>query len=424
MIYIGLLGCGTVGSGLYHLMENNRYNITKQAGEEVVIKRVLARHPEKALALGIQPEKICTSIGPIIDDPDISVVVELIGGVDDAYTFVRGALMAKKHVVTANKDLLAQSFTELYALAAENGVTLSFEASVGGGIPLIGPLYRTLAASPVYNIMGILNGTTNYILTRMSREGLSYEKALSMAQELGYAEADPTADVEGFDAARKIAILSSLAFHTNVTASDVRCTGISAVTKTDIEFAAANNYAIKLLAVGHHAEEGVEVYVRPALVPMAHPLASVSDAYNAVFISGQGLGDIMLYGQGAGSAPTAGSVMGDILEICRRGKDSGSLALSSLIYESLPIVDAGEAEAAFYIRLMVHDKPRVLAGIAGTLSDHGISLASLVQAQREGDMAELMLFTHTAKSAWVDDALNELLQRDYVVSGSSILCLA
>lgn len=422
MINIGVLGCGTVASGVYRLLENNRYNIIKQAGEDVVIKKILARTPEKALALGIKPEQICSTIEPIIEDPDISVVVELIGGVDDAYTYVRRALMAKKHVVTANKDLLAQSFTELYALANENGVTLSFEASVGGGIPLIGPLYRTLAASPVDSIVGILNGTTNYILTRMSRDGLSYNKALSLAQQLGYAEADPTADVAGFDAARKIAILSSLAFHSPVTTSDVDCTGISDITGTDIGFAASNGYAIKLLAMGKHDERGIGVCVRPALVPLAHPLASVSDAYNAVFLSGKGLGDIMLYGQGAGAAPTAGSVVGDILEICRRGKDSVSLSVSSLIYEDLPIRDPGEAEGAFYIRLMVHDKPRVLAGIAGILSDNGISLASLVQAQREGDLAELMLFTHTAKDSWVKAAMKELGKKDYVVSGNSILC--
>lgn len=422
MINIGVLGCGTVASGVYRLLQNNRYNIIKQAGEDVVIKRILARTPEKALELGIRPEQICSDIEPIINDPDISVVVELIGGVDDAYTFVRRALMAKKHVVTANKDLLAQSFTELYTLANENGVSLSFEASVGGGIPLIGPLYRTLAASPVDSITGILNGTTNYILTCMSRDGIGYAEALQRAQQLGYAEANPTADVDGFDAARKIAILASLAFHSTVTASDVDCTGISAITKTDIDFAASNGFAVKLLAMGKHDENGISVSVRPALVPLSHPLASVSDAYNAVFLSGKGLGDVMLYGQGAGAAPTAGSVVGDILEICRRGKDSGSLSVSSLIYEDLPIVDAGEAEGAFYIRLMVHDKPRVLAGIAGILSDHGISLASLVQAQREGDMAELMLFTHSAKSGWVDAAMTELKKKEYVVSGNSILC--
>ena len=421
MIYIALLGCGTVASGVYRLLQNNRHNIIQQAGEDVVIKYILARHPEKALALGVNPERICTSIEPILNDPEVSVVVELIGGVEDAYTFVRRALEAKKHVVTANKDLLAQSFAELYALASENGVSLSFEASVGGGIPLIGPLYRTLAASPVYSITGILNGTTNYILTRMTRDGLAYDEALRSAQELGYAESDPTADVEGFDAARKIAILSSLAFHSPVTARDVRCTGISAVTKADIAFAASVGYVIKLLAVGRQTEDGIEVYVRPAFVPGTHPLASVNDAYNAVFLSGQGLGDIMLYGQGAGAAPTAGSVVGDIMEICRRGTDSAGPSVSSLIYENLPIRDAGEVSAPFYIRLTVHDKPRVLAGVAGILSDHGISLASLVQSQLEGDMAELMLCTHMAKSASVDAAMAELKRKDYVVDGNSIL---
>ena len=423
MLQIAILGCGTVASGVCRLLESNQYNIRKQTEEGIAVKKILARHPEKARALGLKEEQICTDFEQIVNDPDISVVVELIGGTEDAYTYICRAMKAGKHVVTANKDLIALRFRELLALAEENGVTFSYEASVGGGIPLIGPLYRTLAAGQVLSIRGILNGTTNYILTRMSRDGMSYRDALLLAQQKGYAEADPTSDVEGADAARKIAILSSLAFHTSVTYEDVCHEGISALTETDISFAAASGYTIKLLGMASLLNGVVEACVRPVFVPLSHPLATVSDAYNAVFLNGDAVGDIMLYGQGAGSLPTAGSVVGDIMEICRRGRHGHVPTAGSVLYEKLPLRDIGESENIYYVRLLVEDRPKVLSGIAGIFGDFGISLASLVQEQRGSGMAELMLFTHRAREKDMRGALAALRERPYVNGGNAIVCM-
>ena len=423
MIDIAILGCGVVGSGVVRLLNQNRYNIEKQIEGQIRIKRVLARHPEKAFALGLTGEQVCTDFDTIINDASIAVVVELIGGTDDAYTYVTRALKAKKHVVTANKDLLALHLKELLALAAENGVSLSFEASVCGGIPLIGPLQKTLSSGKITGICGILNGTTNYILTRMTRDGMSYADALRLAQQKGYAEANPASDVEGADAARKIAILSSLSFHTELTYPQVPHEGIAEITETDIAFAAASGYTVKLLGLASHSAAGVEACVRPAFVPLSHPLASVSDAYNAVFLTGEAVGDVMLYGQGAGSLPTAASVMGDIMEIVRRGPAGRVPSASSLLYEDFPVRDMGESENSYYVRLLVEDKPKVLSGIAGIFGDYGISLASLVQEQREGSLAELMFFTHKAAERAVRGALFTLKTLPYVRGGNAIVCL-
>lgn len=423
MLEIAILGCGVVASGVVELLSSNRHNILKQTGEGISVKKVLARHPEKARALGLAEEQICTDFNEIESDPDISVVVELIGGTTDAYTYICRAMKAGKHVVTANKDLIALRFRELLALAEENRVTFSYEASVGGGIPLIGPLGRTLAAGQILSLRGILNGTTNYILTRMSRDGMSYREALALAQQKGYAEADPTSDVEGADAARKVAILSSLAFHTPVTYEDVFHEGISALTETDIAFAASSGYTVKLLGMASLIENGVQACVRPVLVPLSHPLATVSDAYNAVFLNGSAVGDVMLYGQGAGSLPTAGSVVGDIMEICRRGKNSPVQPVDSVLYEHLPLRDIGESENIYYVRLLVEDKPKVLSGIAGIFGDFGISVASLVQEQRGSGHAELMFFTHRAKDKDMRGALVTLRTLPYVTGGNAIVCM-
>lgn len=423
MLQIAILGCGTVASGVCKLLASNEHNIRKQTEEGIAVKKILARHPEKARALGLREEQICTDFEEIVSDPKIAVVVELIGGTNDAYTYICRALKAGKHVVTANKDLIALRFRELLALAEENRVTLSFEASVGGGIPLIGPLSRTLAAGRVLSLHGILNGTTNYILTRMSRDKMSYGEALALAQQKGYAEADPTSDVEGADAARKVAILASLAFHTSITFEDVHHEGISSLTETDISFAASSGYTIKLLGMASLHEDAVETCVRPVLVPVSHPLATVSDAYNAVFINGDAVGDVMLYGQGAGSLPTAGSVVGDIMEICRSKQNGHVPSAGSVLFERLNKRDIGESENIYYVRLLVEDKPKVLSGIAGVFGDYGISLASLVQEQRGNGMAELMLFTHRAYEKDMRNAMQALRSLSYVNGGNAIVCM-
>ena len=421
MIQIAVLGCGTVASGVIRLLRKNGDNIEKQLGKKIVLKKVLARTPEKARKLGLREDQICGNAEEILTDPEISVVVELIGGTDDAYRYITAAMNAGKHVVTANKDLIASRYRELTETADKNRVLLAFEASVGGGIPIVDPIRRTLAANEIRSIYGILNGTTNYILTRMTRDGMSYEDALRQAQELGYAEADPTSDVEGGDAARKIAILSTLAFHTPVAYEDVSHEGISGLTKTDIAFADRSGYVFKLLAVAQKSDGGCEVYVRPALLPKTHPLAAVSDAFNAVFINGDAVGEIMLYGRGAGSMPTASSVVGDLMSVVKES-EAGRFGPSHKL-PRIPVSGIGETPHVYYIRLAVEDRPLVLANVARVFGEYGVSLASLVQEERGNDGAELMIFTHASSENSVSGAMRALEELDCVYNGAYRICL-
>lgn len=421
MIQIAILGCGTVGSGVIRLLQTHGESIRMQLGEDIVIKKVLARTPKKARDLGLREEQICGDFNEIVSDPGISAVIELIGGIDDAYSYITQSLNAKKHVVTANKDLIALHYLELMELASKNGVSFAFEASVGGGIPLIDSIRRTLAANRIESMYGILNGTTNYILTKMTQEGWSYGEALARAQELGFAEADPTSDVEGHDAARKIAILSTLAFHTPVSYYDVYHEGISGITTADIRFAGRSGYVFKLLGVAERTKTGCTAYVRPALVPSGHPLAAVSESFNAVFLKGDAVGDVMLYGRGAGSLPTASSVVGDLMSAFRSGENRGETG--PVCFENLNVEDVSGTEHVYYVRLAVVDRPLVLAGVARVFGEHGVSLASLVQEEREDGKAELMLFTHQAKEKDIREAMDELRAMDSVCEGAARICL-
>ena len=410
MIGIGILGCGTVASGVIELITTHKKTIKRQLGEEVVIRRVLARTPEKARRLGLTDEEICSDADTVIYDPEVSVVIELMGGVTAAHDCICKALKAKKHVVTANKDLVATRYRELIRLAEENGVGFAFEASVGGGIPLIDSIRRTLAANRIESILGILNGTTNYILTKMTREGLSYEEALSDAQALGFAEADPTSDVGGGDAARKIAILATLAFHTDVSYYDVWHEGIPGISPRDIRFASQSGYVFKLLAMAHQKHKVCQVCVRPALVPVSHPLASVSDSFNAVFLTGDAVGEVMLYGRGAGAKPTASSVVGDLMNLVS-GKGAG---LSTEGFAHLQLGDVADDENVYYVRVGVKDRPLVLSKVAAAFGKENVSLRSLVQETRGEDRAELFLFTHEASEGQLRRAAETLRAMDAV----------
>ena len=412
MIQIAILGCGTVASGVIRLLALHGESIRDQLGEEVAIRKVLARTPAKALALGLTEDRICSDFSEILHDPEISVVIELIGGTGDAYTYILQSLEAGKHVVTANKDLIATHFQELSEIAAAHNVRFAFEASVGGGIPLVDSIRRTLAANRITSMYGILNGTTNYILTKMTQDGLSYDEALADAQRLGYAEADPTADVGGGDAARKIAILSMLAFHSPVSYYDVYHEGIPGITPTDIRFADRSGYVFKLLGIARQYADSCDAYVRPALVPKRHPLASVSDSFNAVFVIGDAVGEVMLYGRGAGSLPTASSVVGDLMNIVRASRGHTAAAISC--YEHLPVRDILDSENVYYVRLCVKDRPMVLARVARVFGEHGVSLRSLVQESHEGDRAELLLFTHRASQRDLSAAMEDLNVLDSV----------
>ncbi|MBO4367576.1 MAG: homoserine dehydrogenase [Clostridia bacterium] len=318
---IAILGCGTVGSGTVKLLMKNEKEYTAKAGEPVVIKKLLERHPEKALALGVPAETIVSSFDEILADDSIETVVELIGGRTWAYEYTKQCLKAGKNVVTANKDMLAEYLGELSALAHANGAMLMYEASVGGAIPVIGSVSRSLAANRISRIYGILNGTTNYILTRMCEDAMPYEEALADSQRLGYAEADPTNDVRGYDSARKLAVLASLVFGRSVHMADIGITGIEGITRQDILDASAEGKTIKLVAEAYLEGEKLCASVKPVKLPLADPLASVNDCFNAVCFIGDACGEIMLYGRGAGSLPTASAVVGDIIEICRRRHD-------------------------------------------------------------------------------------------------------
>lgn len=405
MINIGLLGCGTVGSGVVKLLKKNEEIITKRTGDTIVIKKVLEKDRDKCLSLGIDERMIVQDISEILNDEEIDIIVELIGGIEPAFDFIVQAMQKGKSVVTANKDLIAIKGRELFEMAEENNVDFYFEASVAGGIPIIYPLKQSLAGNRIRKVIGILNGTTNYILTKMSREGRAFDEILAEAQKLGYAEADPSSDVNGLDAARKIAILSSIAFNTRVTLDNVYVEGITSIEPADIRYAQELGYVVKLLAIAKEDEEGrVQARVHPAFIPRTHPLAAVDDVFNAVFVQGDAVGEIMHYGRGAGQMPTASAVVGDIIDIARNIMYNVNGRIGCTCYESKPIVNIKQLNAQFYIRMTVKDRPGVLAGIAGVFGNNNVSIATVLQKTR-GDMAELIMITHEVREQDLEDSL-------------------
>lgn len=415
MIQIGLLGCGTVGSGVVKLLEKNAATIAQRSGDEVVIRRVLEQDVDKCLALGIEPDRITSNFEDIVNDPEIDIVVELIGGIEPASTYILEAMCQGKHVVTANKDLIAVNGQALFETAEKHQVDFYFEASVGGGIPIVYPLKQSLAGNQIQQVIGILNGTTNYILTKMSRQGLDYQQVLEEAQALGYAEADPASDVSGLDAARKIAILSSIAFNSRVTLDDVYVEGITGITAEDIRYAHELGFVIKLLAIAKENEWGqIQVRVHPAFLPANHPLAAVNDVFNAVYVQGDAVGEIMHFGRGAGQMPTASAVVGDVIEIVRNLNHQTNARIGCTCYEQKPIVSINELEVEYYIRMRVTDRPGVLAGIAGVFGNNNVSIATVLQKSSDDNMAELIMITHRVREKSLRDALA-------VLSGMSIV---
>jgi homoserine dehydrogenase len=405
-INIAVLGLGTVGQGVVKVIQNNAKQWENKCGAEINIKKVLVKNPEKKREVELPPQVITTDWQEIVSDPEIKVVVELIGGTEPARTYILEALNNGKNVVTANKDVLAEYGEELFELSSRSGLDLCFEASVAGGIPIINPLKQSLVANNIEYVMGIVNGTTNYILTKMSREGLSFQDALAEAQELGYAEADPTADVGGYDAARKIAILASLAFHTRVRFQDVYVEGITSITPQDLNYARELGLTIKLLGIAREVEEGVEVRVHPCLIPQNHPLANVNDSFNAVFIKGDAVGETMFYGRGAGQLPTASSVAGDIIEVINNIRTNCTGRQSCTCYEHKHLKPIGEITAKYYLRLHVLDRPGVLASIAGVFGNHGVSLGTVLQKNGHNQgIAEIVVITHQVKESDMQDAL-------------------
>ncbi|HEX6424695.1 MAG TPA: homoserine dehydrogenase [Acidimicrobiales bacterium] len=425
-VRIGLLGCGNVGAALVELIGDRGDAIAARTGLHLEVSRVAVRSLAKERPVELPEGVLTLDAAGVVIDPDVDLVVEVIGGVEPARELVLAALKAGKPVVTGNKELLANAGAEMFAAAEEAGVDLLFEAAVAGGIPFIRPLRESLAGERIDRIMGIVNGTTNYILTRMTEEGVSYADALSEAQSLGYAERDPTADVEGHDAAAKAAIIASIAFGVRVVAGDVYDEGISGITTADIEYAAKMGYVIKLLAIaeqhggranGSHAGE-VAVRVHPAMVPAEHPLASVRDSFNAIFVEGAAVGDLMFYGRGAGGSPTASAVLGDVIDAALNRRRGSHATVGTLARGRIRPID--EVETAYYLNMDVFDRPGVLAAVAGVFGQHDVSIRSMEQ-EGLGAEARLGFITHVAREAAMQATIRDLHHLDAVDRITSVL---
>ena len=392
---VGLLGCGVVGGATASILQRHASELRRRTGAALRIERVAVRDPAKTRPVELGPGVVTTDPWEVVKDPAVDVVVETIGGVDPVRELVLEALAAGKYLVTANKELIATHGRELIAAAARSGSDVLFEAAVGGGIPIIRSIKESLAGDRLVRVTGIVNGTTNFILTRMSEQGMSFAEALAEAQGLGYAEADPTADVEGFDAASKLAILATLAFGARVVAADVQRHGIASVTADDVAAAHDLGYEVKLLAVAELDGGQVAARVHPAMVPKTHPLASVREVFNAVFVEGEEVGELMLLGRGAGGAATASAVVGDVVEIARNLAQGAPASPTDAFEHDAVIRPPDEALVRFYLVLSVVDASGVLASVAGAFARHDVSIAS-VRQEGSGDEATLALITHTS----------------------------
>ena len=419
-IKVALLGVGTVGTGVYKLIQRRADVMGRTIGAEMEVSKILVHNLNKQRE-GIDASLLTDNWQEIINDSEIQIVVEVMGGIEPARTMILEALHAGKHVVTANKDLLAAYGKELLDAAEEKHCDLLFEAAVAGGIPIIRPLKQCLAGNEIDEVIGIVNGTTNYILTKMFEENMSFEEALAKATELGYAEADPTADVEGLDAGRKVAIMASIAFHSRVVFDDVYTEGITKITADDIAYAKEFDSVIKLLGVAHNTEGGIEVGVYPMLLNKEHPLASVRDSFNAVFVHGDAVDDAMFYGRGAGELPTASAVMGDIIDVARNIEYGCNGRISCTCYRETPIKKFDEVENKFFLRMQVKNQPGVLASIATVFGSHGVSIARVVQKHIKGNQAELVIVTDKVREDYLKNALEQLRDIENIFEISSVI---
>ncbi|OUO58402.1 homoserine dehydrogenase [Collinsella sp. An271] len=422
-VNVGLIGLGTVGGGVARLIERHRDEYLKAYGIDLRLKKASALEPGRAAELGIAPENFTTDWHDVVADPDIDIVIELIGGDHPATEIFEAALTSGKHMVSANKALLGRHVERLAKLAAEHGVQIRCEASAGGGIPIVNALEHALVGNEILTVAGILNGTTNYILTRMASEGLDFAEVLADAQRLGYAEADPTADVDGFDAASKVAILSSIAFHTRVTTDDVFQEGIRNVSAADIAQAKSLGYVVKLLGIARNTADGVDVRVHPTMIPADHMLASVNGAMNAVYVVGDAVGETMFYGAGAGSFPTASAVVGDVLALADAISHNDKVQAEIEPYQRvLPLRPIDELETRYYVRLLVKDEVGTLAPVVDAFAAHGISISQINQLQDgDGSRCSVVFLTHTARERDMAAARAALEALDAVESVASVI---
>ena len=416
---VGMLGAGVVGSQVAKLLVANKSDLAARAGANLELVSVAVKDI-KAKRYGIANQLLSADALSIVNDPQIDLVIEVIGGIDPAKDLILKALNNGKSVVTANKALLAKHGSELYAAADKANVDLYYEAAVAGAIPILRPLRESLVGDHVIRIMGIVNGTTNYILTKMDENGAAFADALKEAQSLGFAESDPTADIEGFDAAAKAAILAGLAFHSRVSDSDVYREGISKITASDVKVAKAIEMVIKLLAIAELTPEGaISVRVHPALIPRTHPLASVRESFNAVFVEAQSAGQMMFYGKGAGGEPTASAILGDLVAVARH-KVSGGIGPKESDYADLKIAQVGQTKTRYLIRLNVADKPGVLESVAHVFASHQVSIQTVRQTGA-GDKAELIVMTHISSEAALSATVKDLKNLPAVTDVASVL---
>ena len=416
---IGMLGCGVVGSQVARLLTEDSGDFAARSGAKLSLKKIAVRD------LAVKREHVSSDLltkesESVVNDPAIDLVIEVMGGIEPARTLILKAIANGKSIITANKALLAKHGAELFEAADKKGVDLYYEAAVGGAIPILRPLRESIVGDHVHRIMGIVNGTTNYILTKMDEEGSDFGAALKEAQQLGFAEADPTADVEGHDAAAKAAILAGLAFHTRVTSDQVSAEGITKISARDVAVAHDINHVIKLLAIAELTEKGeVSVRVQPTLLPRQHPLAAVRNAFNAIFVEAESAGELMFYGRGAGGAPTASAILGDLIAIARN-MTSGGAGHGESDYAELKFADPGSVSTRYLIRLDVNDRPGVLASVAQIFATNKVSIETVRQSGR-GNSAELIVMTHSADEGSLGKTVKELAKSEVVKSVESVL---
>lgn len=419
---VAILGLGVVGGGTYKILTDNKEYFKKTQGVDVTVESVLEKYVERAKQLGIDEEKVASSIEEVVANPNVDIVVEVIGGVEPARTFVLKALSCGKTVVTSNKELFAKFWPELEAMAKSTNAGLFFEATCVGGVPIIRALQESMQANKILSLKGIINGTTNYILTKMSNEGSTYEEALKEAQRLGYAEFNPTADVEGFDATYKLSILSSLAFNTKVAIDNVHREGITALTKEDIFYGKQLGYTIKLLAIGKNTENGVEVRVHPTFVANSNPLASVNDSFNAVYLLGDSVGEIMLYGRGAGALPTGSAIVSDVLFAAKHAEnfyttfDNSEKGVKDTKFVS-------DFSSQYFIRLSVADNAGALSKITGLLAKSNISIKDIKQFAGVDGKVTMIIVTHVCQESALNRVLDKIKALEEVYSVDSLIRL-
>jgi homoserine dehydrogenase len=421
-IQVGLIGFGNIGAGVVRMLQENADVIRDKVGAGIVLKRIADLDITSDRGVTVDPCILTTDVNDIFDDPEISVVIELIGGYEPAKSFVLKAIEKGKHIVTANKALLALHGDEIFAAAAHSSVEVQFEASVGGGIPVLTAIKSNLAANRFGSVIGIMNGTCNYILTRMTQEGADFADVLKAAQELGYAEPDPTFDIEGVDTAHKLAILLSLCFGTRIDFKDIHTEGISEITGLDVKFAREFGYRIKLLAIGKLTDGKVEARVHPTMIPLHNPLADVNGVFNAIRLTGDFVGPVMFYGRGAGQNPTASAIVGDLIGLSRTMKAGAGRRISPLGFLDdkvliIPVKPMSEIVSKYMLRFSALDKPGVLGAIAGALGKHGISIESMVQTSHEADdeaPVPIVIMTHEAREGSVQQALSEIDRLDII----------